>query len=260
MAAPVTVPDAGQEPEPLFPEPNPDDLSSYLHRQLIGYVGLGLPWLLWLYAGWLPTQGVPLSEPLGSVSAYFYTSAVPAFVGGLVALAVFLFTYHGYNNPSHRSDRQAAVVAGIAAVLVAFFPTDAPHASLVPLWWKPVMSTIHYLAAVVLFGSFIFFCLVLFRKTDVKAGERPLLEKQARNSLYLLCGIAMLVCMAWAAINLRQGASIFWPEALALQFFAISWLVKGRADWTARVLSKRAIQWAGRRKTAARGAGERRVS
>ncbi len=30
------------------------------------------------------------------------------------------------------------------------------------------------------------------------------------------------------------------PEVLALEFFAISWLVKGRADWTARAAAEQA--------------------
>jgi len=43
----------------------------------------------------------------------------------------------------------------------------------------------------------------------------------------------MLVCMILIFIirEFTEG-SIFWPEAIALEFFAVSWLLKGRADWT----------------------------
>ena len=43
----------------LFPKSKPDDLSSYAHRQLIGYIGLLLPLLLYLIAGWRPVHGMP---------------------------------------------------------------------------------------------------------------------------------------------------------------------------------------------------------
>ena len=43
------------------------------------------------------------------------------------------------------------------------------------------------------------------------------------------CGIGILASMASAVVARRSGRSIFWPESLALIFFAWSWLVKGQA-------------------------------
>ncbi len=57
--------------------------------------------------------------------------------------------------------------------------------------------------------------------------------------IHIFCGGAMLACMFWAGIATINGASIFWPEALALEFFAVSWLTKGRADITVVAASKR---------------------
>ena len=229
--------------EPLFPAPEPDDLSSYFHRQFIGSLGLALPVLLWLIAGLRPTDGLPRWKVLSSVSAYYYTGSVAALVGILIALAVFLFTYRGYDNEHRRSDRIAAIVAGIAAVSVAFFPVEAPSDSLAPSWWTRWTGTLHYASAVVLFGAFIFFSLFLFPKTKVKDGEPLPRDKRARNRIYLSCGVAMLACMVWAGSALLARASIFWPEALALEFFAVSWLVKGRADWTAVAAAKRTLHY-----------------
>ena len=42
----------------------------------------------------------------------------------------------------------------------------------------------------------------------------------------------MLVCIVWAGVARFVGSPIFLPEALALEFFAFSWLTKGRAGWT----------------------------
>jgi hypothetical protein len=230
--------------EALFPAPeSDDDLSSYFHRQFIGSLGLVLPVLLWLVAGLRPTDGLPRWGVLSSVSAYYYTGSVAALVGILIVLAGFLFTYRGYNNEHRLHDRVAAIVAGGAAVLVAFFPVRAPSDSLAPSWWTPRTGALHHVSAVVLFGAFIFFSLFLFPKTKVKTGEPLPRDKRTRNGIYISCGVAMVICMVWAGSALFTGASIFWPEALALEFFAVSWLVKGRADRTAVAAARRTVHY-----------------
>lgn len=206
-----------------------DDLSDNAHRQLIGYIGLALPVLLYLLAGARPTSGLERWAVLGSISAYFYTGAVAAFIGMLVALALFLFTYRGYANRYHPLDRAAAITAGCSALAVAFFPTKAPIPSLEVSWWSPGSAVIHYIAAVVLFGSFAFFALFLFRLGTDKS---PPADKRQLNTIFLVCGIAIIASMAWAGINGWQKRSIFVPESVALTAFAVSWLVKGRAHKT----------------------------
>jgi len=242
--------------EPFFATGEPDDRSSYAHRLLIGALGLFLPLLLWVIAAWRPMAGLGRWAPLGSVSAYYHTGSVAAFVGMLIALAVYLFTYRGYANAYGRRDRIAAAVAGGAAVLVAFFPTRATDGLPAPSWWAPWMGTVHYGAAVVLFGSFIFFSLFQFPKSG--PGGKPLPPaKRRRNRIYRVCGVAMVACIAWAGSALFTDAPIFWPEALALECFAASWLVKGRGDRTAVALGQRTMYYGrravGRARRAARG-------
>lgn len=207
-----------------------DDLSGNTHRQLIGYIGLFLPAILVLVSGVRPTGGLPRWSPLGSLSAYYYSGAAAAFVGLLVALALFLLTYRGYANRLHWADRTAAVVAGVAALGVAGFPTAAPAPPLRPSWWSEWNATVHYGSAVVLFSMFAVFSLWLFRQTP--PGETPTSGKRWRNRVYLGCGLAILAGMAWAGLAGRSDASIFVPESLALEAFAVSWLVKGRAGRT----------------------------
>jgi len=225
----------------LFPEPAPDDLSSYGHRQLIGYVGLLLPPLLWFMAGTRPTDPLPAWQPLGSISAYYYSGAVTAFTGGLVAMALFLFAYRGYENSYGFWDRVLAVVAGLAALAAAFFPTNAPADPLTPGWWTPQMAVIHYLGGVFLFGSFACFALFQFPKS----GSAPLSrDKQVRNGLYYACGAAIILCMAWAALSGLNKTSIFWPETIALELFAATWLAKGRAEITAVAVVQKTAHYA----------------
>jgi hypothetical protein len=203
-----------------------DDLSGRTHRQLIGYFGLALPFVLLAITAIWP-HGASDPGTLGSVSAYYYTGAVPAFVGLLVALGLFLATYRGYDNKYRWADLLAARTAGVAAFLVALFPTEAPAGIAMAPWWKPALGVIHYTAAATLFSMFAIFSLWLFRLTSTGSDVR--VNWSWRNSIYLICGVAIVVGMVWAALAGRNDRSIFVPESLALVAFALSWIVKGNA-------------------------------
>ena len=227
----------------FFPDKEADDKSGHAHRQLIGSVGLLLPPLLWLIAGWRPMDKELAWQLLDSISAYYYTGAVSIFAGALVAMAVFLFSYMGYKNKYHRRDRIAAIIAGIAAILVAVFPTGAPEGYPVLSWWIPPIGWIHYASAGILFSSFIFFAFFQFPKSKEQERQNLSLGKKVRNGIYLFCAVAMLACILWVGGAMFIHAPIFWPEALALEFFAISWLVKGRIDQTATAAGRQTLQY-----------------
>jgi amino acid transporter len=203
-----------------------DDESNHRHRQLIGYIGLVLPMLLIFLA--IYWDGLDVWRQLDSVSAYYYTGANPAFVGMLVVLALFLFTYDGYKNESQWADRWFSNAAAVAALGVAFFPTAAPKIDGISAlrWWEPWVGVVHFTSAAVLFGIFALFCLWLFRK---KAKQEADSDKRNRNAVYVICGTVIIVCIFWAGYEGLRDRSIFWPESIALIFFAISWLVKGYA-------------------------------
>ena len=118
-----------------------------------------------------------------------------------------------------------------AAVLVAFFPTGAPDKVPPPSWWIGPFSVIHHASATVLLVCFMVFCVVLFPQTH--AGNKTLTSgKKWRNGIYYFCGAVIGVSLVWIGIAMSNGGPIFLPESVALEFFAISWLVKGRADYT----------------------------
>jgi hypothetical protein len=204
----------------------PDDLSDNAHRQLIGYIGLVLPFLLIAIAIW--RDGIERWRSLDSISVYYYTGAIAAFVGMLVALAVFLFAYPGYRNKYRWADLLVSRIAAIAAVALAFFPTSPPN-GVAPLgWWTEVTGQVHNVGAVVLMAMFAVFALWLFRRSA--EGEQPTADKRRRNTIYLVCGIVIVLCIVWAAVNrLVYRGPIFWPESIALIAFSLSWLVKGYA-------------------------------
>ena len=207
----------------------PRSLSQKAHRQLIGFLGLCLPLVVYVLAGLRPTPSLPQWIRLESVSAYYYTGAVAAFVGVIFALSLFLFTYPGYENVV--ADRVAGTFGGFAALGVVLFPTAAPTELLRLQWWNSWMGAFHYTAAVSLFVSFILFSLWLFPKSDVPVHKQPR-EKRVRNVVYISCGVVMIISMLWAGLAGFLNKPIFIPEAFAIEAFAVSWLVKGEAEHT----------------------------
>jgi hypothetical protein len=229
----VTLTKARSDSAPLdtsakLPAYRPDDQSDHAHRQLIGYIGLVLPLVLIIMA--VVRDGVAQWKSLESISAYYYTGAVAAFVGMLVALALFLFTYRGYKNKYHWADRAASIIAAVAAIGVAFFPTAAPEGMDSLSWWSPVTGVLHHVFAVILFTMFAVFALWLFRITPADEEITP--DKRVRNRVYLFCGIIIVGSIIWAGIAGLNERPIFWPESVALIAFAVSWLVKGYAHTT----------------------------
>ncbi len=212
------------------PGASPDDRSNRAERNLIGAIGMALPPLLWLIAGVRPMT-VQRWGLLSSISAYYHTGGVAAFVGLLVALALFLLSYQGYKVPVWGTvDRVTARVAGCAALLVAFFPTGVPSQEYyAPPWWHGWIGGVHTTAAAVLFLAFAVFALVLFTRTDPE--RQPTVEerrgKRRRNEVFVVCGVGIAAAIVWAGVSLAQGRSIFWQESVALWCFGISWLVKG---------------------------------
>ena len=213
-------------PERASRSPAPRDLAVRLHRQLIGYLGLLLPLLLYVVAGTRPLSPLPRWHLLSSVSAYYYTGAVGIFVGILFALALFLFAYRGYEG--ERADRIVGSIGGLAALGVVMFPTSAPVGIPRIPWWQPALRIVHYVSATTLFVAFILFALWLFRRTGGDPSRRTP-GKRRRDLVFLVCGLVMILGVLWAGATVFTSAPMFVPETLAIEAFAVSWLVKGGA-------------------------------
>jgi cytochrome b561 len=218
-------------------------LSQQAHRQLIGYLGLVLPFLLYVLAGLRHTDDLTDWAVLPSISAYYYTGAVAVFIGVIAALSLFLFTYRGYQGVA--ADRVVGSIGGAGAVGVILFPTTSPSSSLTLPWWGNWMAVIHYSCGAALFVSFILFAIWLFRQSEfAERSERPR-DKRWRDDLCLGCGVVMIVAIAWAGWAGYQGGSIFYQESVAIEAFAISWLVKGEAHQSLARAARRL--WSGPR-------------
>ena len=185
-------------------------------RRLIGVLGLFLPFVLWAGGAWL--FGTRLQP---TISDYHGTGMRDVFVGIMVSLAVFLFTYRGQDGLENWSTN----VAGLFAAGVAWFPNEGGA------------KAVHYLCASLFFAILALVALFLFPR--LQPGDRRTSGKLRRNGIYRFCGIAMLACIA--LILLRQpladlgipamgyGNIVFFLEAGVVVFFGVAWLVKGEA-------------------------------
>ena len=209
------------------PTRSPLSLSYQTHRIVIGLLGLLLPLLLPALSDLFVTPKLPTTGVLDSVSAYYYSGAMFAFVGILFALALFLGTYRGY---AGAIDQVLGILGGLAALGVVIFPTEAPDDSLKRAWWTPCMKDLHYGSATALFLIFIIFAVFVFTQSDQRwAAMRP--NKKVRNVLSVLCGVFMFFGVIWTWRNGHAKRPIFVPECFTIGFFAVSWLLKATAPW-----------------------------
>jgi hypothetical protein len=206
------------------PSKNSDLVISYLTlRRAVGAIGMGLPFVLVtgsvVIRYWCPCScSAPSAILQDSISDYYGTPLRNLFVGLLFAVALFMFSYKGYEN-----DHVAGKLASAFAVLVALFPTTSPCR------W---IRSVHALSAASLFSVFAVFSWFLFTKTD-QSTPRP--EKLERNRVYRFCGAGIAACIVSIGLYsllpddtpLASLRPVFWLETLALELFGVSWATKG---------------------------------
>jgi hypothetical protein len=208
------------------PANEPRYVRSYVcTRFAIGVLGILLPPLLVLLE---PALFDGLPAPRGSLSAYYYSGVREIFVGGLWAIGVFLFVYKLLD---FSWESLLSSIAGVAAVLVAVFPTERPGdgVSLTPLQAKlgeGVVSGIHYGVAAVFIGLLV--PIVLFFALDEgEAGRRRWQGFHTVTAALIVFG-ALLA--AFAGITGGPDKGVLYGEWIAIWAFGSSWLVKG-AEW-----------------------------
>ena len=189
----------------------------YILRILIGAAGMSLPLLLVI--GKYISEGSLNIEY--SISDYYDNgTAGDILVGVLFALAFFLVSYRGYA----AIDSIAANFGSLFALGVALYPTTSEN---------KIISTLHFVFAFFLFSVFILFSIYLFRKSAPGGTKSD--QKKNRNIVYLICGIIMIVCIAFIAlISMTKFLNewkikyhfVFWFESLALFSFGFSWITK----------------------------------
>jgi hypothetical protein len=208
-------------------------------RRAVGVTALSLPFVLAFGSIFLSLAGPAhaLPHPLleRSISDYYHTPMRNYLVGSLFAIAAFLACTRGYD----LRDEITGYVAGGLALIVALVPSVNPH-HYVHNRFHDDLGRVHLVAAASMFFVLAYFCLVLFRKTS---SHTPLTRrKRHRNSVFLACGVVMVVCMSvMLSLTVKSIQAVLWPtgvlfwcESLALFAFGVAWLIKGEVflrDW-----------------------------
>jgi len=203
---------------------------SYLFlRKSVGVLGFAFPIVL-VVGSFLIGR---CHDIQGSISDYYHTAMRDVFVGMLCAIALFLFSYNGYDN----RDKIAGMLGCLFALGVAFFPTSIDGSicsvpSSLPV--HSIIAKLHFVFATSFFLVLTYFSLFLFTETNKK---KPTPQKKKRNSVYVVCGYVMLACIISIALyffffearfpNLATYNPVLWLETLALWAFATSWIIKG---------------------------------
>lgn len=190
-------------------------------RRAVGILGISLPLILVVGSVALDKE----NHILNSISSYYHTSMGNGFVGILCAVALFMFSYLGYDY----KDNIAGHLAGLFALGIAFFPNNTCHP-------ETLINKLHLTSAILFFCTLIYFSLGLFPKSDKdkKEWEQP---KKDRNTVYYTCGFTMAGAILTIAVYmiwfkdiqwLKKLDPVFWLETIALVAFGISWLTKGQ--------------------------------
>ncbi|MEN9684534.1 MAG: hypothetical protein RLZZ28_320 [Bacteroidota bacterium] len=180
-----------------------------------------------------------------SISHYYYSTVGELFTGVLSAVALFMFSYKGFEKLSHEtglSDSLVTNLAGVFAMGVVVFPTDSAvkiNDNIRSFTSSHNTGLIHLGFAALFFIALSVMCIVNFRRTGDAAG----FGKKEDHNFYLLCGTGMLVCIGLIFIYstfladkkieaLDRLHPVFSLESVALVFFGSSWLKKGKVDFS----------------------------
>lgn len=182
-------------------------------RALVGIVAFALPLVACTIS----------STPLTSISASYHTEARDSFVGLLFFIGAFLFAYNGHTT----TEKWVSKGASLAAVLAAVFPTSCDTCE------SDIISTTHYAAAIVLFGTIAYFCVGPFRK---RALDKKTMEGRRRATIYTVCGSIILGCMVGIGASefvvpteTRKSLTItYYGELVALWAFGVAWFTAGK--------------------------------
>ncbi len=209
------------EPKKTIPTQN-----HYRIRELLGWLGLLLPFILWggnaIAIAVSDTYGESL---LHSVSHYHYSYVGSIFSGVLMAFALLLISYKGHRDEIKwwKTDNTITNLAGFFAIIVVIVPT-------IPYLYVPMTPNTHYnyISYYIHLGSAGVFLALLGYMSVFK-----FTKSRYHKNLYIFCGIMVWLCIAILitgfAAGFAGGSFVFWMEAIALAFFGLSWLVKAKS-------------------------------
>jgi hypothetical protein len=200
-------------------------LRSYLVLRIaVGVLGFLLPIAVVLGDGlWFDGR-----FPRDSLSAYYWSGTRELFVGGLCATAIVLVTY---KIVEWSPDNLFSIIAGVAAAVVALFPTSHPPGAfgLTPLQDRlseTAVKVVHFSAAGVFIVALGVIC-VFFGVREGKRSDRDPLQQHRGRVFHLTCaaviGAAVLFILV-VDVGLGWDRARLVGEVASVWAFSASWV------------------------------------
>jgi hypothetical protein len=226
-------------------------LSNLWSRAIIGIIGIVLPVFLIVGEAFFLRGGVHVR---GSLSAYYHTSTRDIFVAGLCVTGFFLATYMA---GTKTRDFWLSLVAGLAVIGVAFFPTmrphllsDAPRCGATPMpdgcssiqqqLGERLVASIHFTFAAIFILSLAAMCFFVFAKGEKDRRKRPEMATKAWTATVVsACGWLILGAVAWVIVGgllnvtIWELTPLYLGEVISVWAFGAAWLLKARDLWKA---------------------------
>jgi len=214
--------------------------SYLLIRTVVGFIGILLPVILIIGEAFFLKDGVHVR---GSLSAYYHSPMQDIFVGSLCVTGLLLITYMA--GELRTWDFWLSLVAGLAVLMVVFFPTWRPDvpagaplcgsspqppgcSAVEQALGEATTARIHAVSAAVFILSLAAISfLFAYREKKYNHNERM-------RWFHIICGAAILVAVAWVLIggvlkiDIGQLTPLYLGEIISVWAFGVSWLAKGK--------------------------------
>jgi len=214
-----------------------------LTRVIVGVIGIALPVVT------ISLDRLLFRQPAirDSLSAYYHSPVRDWFVGSLCAIGVGLFTYmstirHDDTGPTRFTrilDRRVSTVAGVCALVVAFFPTD-PEPGQAPTVFQELLgihtvSVIHFWSAAALVTLLGLICFGFGRRDRLRP-DRGETAAKVWSTIHYTCAVtiwvAVLAIAATMVLDLSVPKATLIGEIVAVWAFGVSWFLKGSELFT----------------------------
>jgi hypothetical protein len=222
-------------------------LSDLWTRAIVGIIGIVLP-IIFIIGEWFFLRGGV--HVRGSLSAYYHTSMRDIFVAGFCVTGFFLATY--MSGQARTLDFRLSLVAGLAVIGVAFFPTMRPHllpdaarcgvtpmpegcSSIQQLLGERLVAWIHFTFAAIFILSLAAICFFVFAKSEKERSQKAKMATSPRMATIMnASGWIILGAVAWVIIGgllkitIWELTPLYLGELISVWAFGAAWLLKAR--------------------------------
>ena len=232
-----------ERPDDLTDRKKPDvlyALTLLTTRAVIGFIGIALPLALIIGERFYLQGGV---QARGSISAYYHTGMRDLFVASLCVIGFFLVTY--MLGQTNTQDFWFSLIAGVAVIGVAFFPTTRPGldvasprcgvtpvpeecAAMQQLLGETTSAWIHFVLAAIFILCLARICFLFARREQIHLNADKMALTLRILGWTIVAALAWIGLGRWLNVNPFGLTALYVGEIVSVWAFGIAWLLKAR--------------------------------